>query len=219
MFKTIATTAAVLLATTASRSADAQHFRGGYLPIHQVHNLSAQLDYELRQFAADAHRHLGGSRHFGHLRDDIRDAQRELADLDRAIHEASIRPDRWDRVARRARAVEKDICDLRDELNEVLQDRRFFGPNPGFGHHGIGHVGQPVVRSQSGLSVAFQFGGGRPSVRLIGAPPAIHQGFPGQRHVVGRPVSPIDPCDRLLSQAAVMHNLANQLVALTADCR
>ncbi len=225
--KSIVPVAASLCVLLAATTASAQHghssfygnqFYGGQppLPIHQVHNLSQQLIYELRLFAADAHRHLAGSRHYDHLCGDIRDAQRELADLDQAIHEAARRPDRWDRVARRARDVEKDICDVVDELDDALSDRRFFAPPGGpIGHEFVPFNRQIIPQQRSGLGIALQFGGGKPSIRLVNNQPLQHQ-FSGNRHYVGRPVVPVDPCDQLRSQAATLHNLASQLVSLTA---
>ena len=223
MTRIMTTLAAALIATSfAATPAVADHEQFHVPPIQQVHLLTQQLQFEVRSFSNEAHRRLAGNPRFDHLCDEIRDLQEELSDLECAIHEATFRPHRWRRVARRAEEVAEDVCDVREELDHLLRDRRpVFIPHTFQNSHA--RFARPTFSSHRGFGIALQIGNGRPSIQLVPNTPVTHQfgarHFGHPNHFVGRPVVQHDPCNGLRARLATMQSLANQIVALTSQCR
>jgi hypothetical protein len=220
MPKTLLTAAAVLTTVLyAAPPVMAQHHHHNHHnqfhvpPSGQIYALTQQLESELRSFSIESHEHLAGTRHFDHLCSDIQELEEELCELKEAIREAAHRPDRWNRVARRASAVEKDVRTVKNEFALMLRDvRRPVVRTPEF-HNQSSQFGQPTVYGrQPGFGIALQFGNGRPTVRVVPTSQV-------QRRYAAQPVVQPDPCDELRFHVSNMQSLASQLVALTQPWR
>lgn len=107
------------LALVGSAAAKADHYVPGVVFQH-VNALSMELSNQAATLTYEVDQILGRCDERDEVIDELRDLAEDLDDFNKALHEASHNPRKWDRVAKRARHVAKQLREVDEEIHDAV---------------------------------------------------------------------------------------------------
>ncbi|WP_442481513.1 hypothetical protein [Aeoliella sp. SH292] len=109
----------MVLALVGTASAKADPYYAGP-PVQHANSLAIELSNQAAALTYEVDQVLGRCDERDEVIDELRDLAEDLDDFNKALHDASYNPRRWDRVAKRAKHVAKAVRELDEEVHDAI---------------------------------------------------------------------------------------------------